>query len=146
MFTGSLQLFSFILLSAFLVVSVIQYTILKVKYRKTLVELVQARIDKSVYIDFYQKNLLDKKDESGFISESQDDFVKFLSTSRDWAFGYIEDAQRVIGDILSKTDQTIKYHKEFNSMEIEPYKTQLDTLTNAIEELKTLIPKEELLK
>lgn len=141
-----LNTLSFIILSFALLASIISYSSLKIKYRKILSELVQSRIDKNIYLDFYEKNMIKSKEIKDFDTDSQDAFIKFLSNSRDWAFSYIEDTQRVISDVLSKTNKTIQYHKEFNSMEIEPYKTQLDTLTGAIEELKTLLPKEELNK
>ena len=146
MISNSLNIVSFAFLSFALLVAVIRYAVLNAKYRKTLLELVQSRIDKGIYLDFYEKNILKSKELNSFDVDSQDAFIKFLSNSRDWAFSYIEDTQNVITNVLLKTDQTIKYHKDFMSMEIEPYRTQIDTLVTAIEELKTLIPKEELNK
>ena len=45
--------------------------------------------------------------------------------------------------IIEKTKDTVKYHKDFGSLEIEPYATQINILTDAIEELKTLLPEQK---
>ena len=100
-------------------------------------------------IDLIQRNellktALDSK-ESGHV-EKTEGFLNFVTQSRDWAFEYIEDVQRVINKVLEDTESTIKYHNEFSAMEIEPYATQIDTLTKAIEELKFLLPNEEFFK
>jgi hypothetical protein len=78
-----------------------------------------------------------------FITKNNVEFIKFLSDSRDWAYQYIEDVQKSIDSIVEKTADTVKYHKDFGSLAIEPYGTQLNVLVDAIEELKTLLPKEE---
>ena len=70
----------------------------------------------------------------------KDNFIKFISDSRDWAFEYIDDVQKSITSIIEKTEDTVKYHKDFGSLEIEPYATQITILSDAIEELKTLLP------
>ena len=104
---------------------------------------------KSQMIDVMQQNqifktLLDQKDSANV--EKTEAFLNFVTQSRDWAFEYIEDVQRVINSVLKQTESTVKYHNEFSSLVIEPYKKQLDTLVNAIEELKFLLPNEEFFK
>jgi hypothetical protein len=100
-------------------------------------------------IDLVQRNELLKKaldsKESGHV-EKTEGFLNFVTQSRDWAFEYIEDVQRVVNSVLTKTEATVKYHKEFSSVVIEPYKTQMDVLTEGIEELKFLLPNEEFFK
>jgi predicted nucleic-acid-binding protein len=90
--------------------------------------------------DFIAKNNVEFKNDSDIHKEN---FIKFLSDSRDWAYQYIEDVQKSIDSIVEKTADTVKYHKDFGLLAIEPYATQLNTLVDAIEELKTLLPKEE---
>jgi hypothetical protein len=74
--------------------------------------------------------------------EQTEGFIKFISDSRDWAFEYIENTQETIKQIIDKTEHTIDYHKNFGSMAIEPYSSQITTLVDALEELKTLLPEE----
>jgi len=87
--------------------------------------------------DFIDSNNVEFKNESDIHKEN---FIKFLSDSRDWAYEYIEDVQKSIDNIIEKTAHTVKYHKDFGSLEIEPYATQITILADAIEELKTLLP------
>jgi len=87
--------------------------------------------------DFIDSNNVEFKNESDIHKEN---FIKFLSDSRDWAYEYIEDVQNSIDGIIKKTEDTVKYHKDFGSLEIEPYATQITILADAIEELKTLLP------
>ena len=75
-------------------------------------------------------------------SVHKENFIKFISDSRDWAFDYIDNVQTTIEDIIKKTEKTVQYHKDFGSMEIEPYATHITVLADAVEELKTLLPAE----
>ena len=90
--------------------------------------------------EFIAKNNVEFKNDSDIHKEN---FIKFLSDSRDWAYQYIEDVQKSIDSIVEKTADTVKYHKDFGSLAIEPYATQINILVDAVEELKTLLPKEE---
>jgi hypothetical protein len=90
--------------------------------------------------DFIAKNNVEFKNDSDIHKEN---FIKFLSDSRDWAYQYIEDVQKSIDNIVEKTADTVRYHKDFGSLAIEPYATQITILVDAVEELKTLLPKEE---
>jgi hypothetical protein len=87
--------------------------------------------------DFIDSNNIEFKNENDIHKEN---FIKFLSDSRDWAYEYIEDVQKSIDGIIEKTADTVKYHKDFSALEIEPYATQITILADAIEELKTLLP------
>jgi hypothetical protein len=90
--------------------------------------------------EFIAKNNVEFKNDSDINKEN---FIKFLSDSRDWAYQYIEDVQKSIDNIVEKTADTVRYHKDFGSLAIEPYATQITILVDAVEELKTLLPKEE---
>lgn len=91
--------------------------------------------------EFIDSNNVEFKNESDIHKEN---FIKFLSDSRDWAYEYIEDVQKSIDGIIEKTKDTVKYHKDFSSLEIEPYATQISILSDAIEELKTLLPEKKI--
>ena len=100
-------------------------------------------------IDLIQRNeilktSLNSKDNNDI--EKTEGFLNFVTQSRDWAFEYIEDVQRVVNKVLSDTESTVEYHNKFSSMEIEPYGQQISTLVTAIEELKILLPNEEFFK
>lgn len=142
--SNGLQILSFIILGVLLAVSIIQYSVLKSKYRKVLLDLVQAQIDKNIYKDFYQKNLEKSKEELGFSVESQDDFIKFLSNSRDWAFKYIDDVQSGLKRFVDDIKPEIDYFNEYGDLtSMQPNYYSLKKISDAYKELKTLLPEEE---
>ncbi len=49
----------------------------------------------------------------------RENFIKFLSDSRDWAFTYIEDVQKGLVKFVEEVDPTINYFDEFNSLQDE---------------------------
>jgi hypothetical protein len=129
---------------AFIVVT--SFAFLLINWNITRIKNTQLKLQ---IIDVLQQNqvfktLLDQRDSAHV--EKTEGFLNFVTQSRDWAFEYIEDVQRVINSVLTQTESTVKYHNEFSSLVIEPYKKQLDTLVNAIEELKFLLPNEEFFK
>lgn len=128
--------FIFVAMFAFILINL---TIVKNKNTKLKSQMIDVMQQNQVF-----KTLLDQKDSQHI--EKTEGFLNFVTQSRDWAFGYIEDVQKVINKVLTDTESTIDYHNRFGSMEIEPYKTHIDTLANAIEELKFLLPKEEFFK
>lgn len=136
---NNVSLISFTVFIMTFVLMLTKLLIQGIQNKKIKVELIRVTQELAIL-----KNLLDQKEK--LASDKNDGFVKFISDSRDWAFEYIENVQQSIKKILDDTEHTIKYHREFTSMEIEPYKTQLDTLSNAIDELKQLLPKEDFIQ
>lgn len=83
---------------ALLLVTALSFISIKlyVERRRVTNLLVQAMLDKVVF-----KDALDKVSEEykGLSVQGSDGFVKFLSQSREWAFGYIEEVQRSISEL-----------------------------------------------
>jgi hypothetical protein len=74
----------------------------------------------------------------------KENFIKFLSDSRDWAFTYIEEVQLRLNKFISDVDPEIKYineNKDFDK--IHPYYFSIKKISESYEDLKTLLPKEE---
>jgi hypothetical protein len=107
------------------------------KSQKAFTELIAASIKLQEII-----NELDTESRSDS-DIHKDNFIKFISDSRDWAFNYIDDVQKSINSIVEKTESTIDYHKSFGSLAIEPYATHITILADAVEELKTLLPNKD---
>lgn len=81
-----------------------------------------------------------EKDES----VHKENFIKFLSESRDWAYKYIEDVQDGLGTFIKSVDQDIKYFDEYGV--IGPTGPDHDTLKRisaAYKELVKLMPAED---
>jgi biopolymer transport protein ExbB/TolQ len=78
-------------------------------------------------------------------SVHKENFIKFLSDSRDWAYKYIEDVQSGLSNFIVTIEPEIKYFKEFGGVlgESAPNYYSMKKITEEYEKLKTLLPKEE---
>jgi hypothetical protein len=98
-------------------------------------------IDNMALQEFIKANNVEFKNDSDIHKEN---FIKFLSDSRDWAFGYIEEVQSVLNKFVSDIDPEINYFKEYGDViAMQPNYNSLKKITEAFEELKQLLPKEE---
>jgi len=77
--------------------------------------------------------------------QASEDFLKFVSDSRDSAYAYIENVQSVLNKFISDVEPVINYNKKYGDVvPIEPYTSQLKAISVAFEELKQLLPSPEL--
>lgn len=85
-----------------------------------------------------------KKEESDS-DVHKENFIKFLSDSRDWAYQYIEDVQSGLNKFVDTVDADISYFDKYGdalSMERPDYPF-MKNISKAYKELKTLLPVEE---
>lgn len=81
--------------------------------------------------------------------ESQSDvhkenFIKFLSDSRDWAYTYIEDVQAGLTKFVSEIEPEIAYFDEYGIVgEAYPHYYSMKKISQEYKELKKLLPEEE---
>lgn len=120
------------------------YFIISYKMKKVLNDLSKLFIDKTImeeYIKFLQHeepisgqdNLIDKEN-----------FIKFLSDSRDWAFTYIEDVQNGLKEFIDSVDSDLKYFDEYGEVgSAYPHYDSMVRINNAYKKIKELMPKEE---
>lgn len=84
-----------------------------------------------------------KKDES----VHKENFIKFLSDSRDWAYQYIEDVQTGLKSFINETAPEINYFKEYgDTMAMAPNYFSMKKISEEYEKLKSLLPEEEEVK
>lgn len=129
-----------IILSTLVFSFAISYLSVLDKLNKVNVALAKSLSDSLIleqYIDKFNSEVLTDE------SVHRENFIKFLSDSRDLAFSYIDDVQKSISQIIDNTEKTVQYHKDFGSLEIEPYGTHISTLVDGLEELKKLLPMDE---
>jgi hypothetical protein len=94
--------------------------------------------------DFIAKNNVEFKNDSDIHKEN---FIKFLSDSRDWAYQYIEDVQSGLKKFADSVQPEIDYFKKYGDLtSMKPNYNSLKKITEAYEELLTLLPKEEEVK
>ena len=74
----------------------------------------------------------------------KENFIKFLSDSRDWAFAYIEDVQSELKKFIEEIEPEINYFNEYGDLtSMQPNYYSLKKISEAYYELAKLLPKEE---
>ena len=95
-------------------------------------------------LEEYIKTLKNLKEDKSDQQIHQENFLKFISDSRDWAFNYIDDVQSGLNKFVSDVEPEINYFKEYGDIiSMEPNYNSLKKISLAYEELKKLLPKEE---
>ena len=75
----------------------------------------------------------------------REDFLKFISDSREWAFNYIEQFQSELNKFTKDVDSTIEYFDKYGNLGAEtPDKEALRKISLAYKELIKLLPEEKL--
>jgi hypothetical protein len=103
-------------------------------YRAVVIQkaLSQSLIDNQIAISMMAAMKEELENSSKFKDDSNEDFIKFLSDSRDWAFDYIENT-------MAKINEIIEYcRKETNKSYIADYRTG-PILMNIVKELLPLV-------
>jgi hypothetical protein len=76
----------------------------------------------------------------------QENFIKFLSDSREWAFEYIEDFQTSLQKFMDEVQPQIDYYNKYGIV-IEgmapPHDFALKKISKEVEELKKFLPQEQ---
>ena len=88
-----IELVAFVIFMIFLGLSIYQVVSLRLRLSKALSELVQSKTDSLILSGKLGEALAEKS-----LSDNEG-FIKFLSTSRDWAYKYIEDVQIKIANL-----------------------------------------------
>jgi len=74
----------------------------------------------------------------------KENFIKFLSDSRDWAFTYIEDVQSGLSEFIEDIKPEIEYFKEYgDTVSMQPNYYSMKKITEAYDKLVKLLPEEE---
>jgi hypothetical protein len=74
----------------------------------------------------------------------KENFIKFLSDSRDWAYLYIEDVQNGLSKFVDDIEPEIAYFDEYGLVgEAYPHYHSMKKISQAYKELKKLLPEEE---
>lgn len=95
----------------------------------------------------FDKDLLiakiDQKEKEVFALQSED-FIQFLTKSRDYAFDYIEKTQGAIADFKVTVDPIVTYHRTYGTVmgETREWK-QMEEIAQAVEKLTSVLPQEK---
>jgi hypothetical protein len=73
----------------------------------------------------------------------QENFIKFLSESRDWAYGYIEEVQNGLKEFVNIVDPDLNHFDKFGEVgSVYPHYDSMLKINNAYKKLKQLLPAE----
>lgn len=134
----NIVIISLLTLSIFFIIA---YSITLKKLARLTQECAKLFIDNRALEEFIATNNVEFKNDSDIHKEN---FIKFLSDSRDWAFGYIEEVQIGLNKFVNDIEPEINYFKEYGDIgSMQPNYYSLKKITEAYEELTKLLPKEE---
>jgi hypothetical protein len=121
----------------------ISYTLLFIKVVKLKKSLSKLFIEKTLlqeYIDS-TKSIIDEKNFED--SAHKENFIKFLSDSRDWAYKYIEDVQEGLLTFVNVIEPEIAYFDEYGLVgDAYPHYHSMKKISQEYKELKKLLPVE----
>jgi hypothetical protein len=122
----------------------ISYTFLFIKIVKLKKSLSKLFIEKTLLQEYIEstKSIIDEKHFED--SVHKENFIKFLSDSRDWAYKYIEDVQEGLTSFVNQVDADMSYFNEYGEVgSAYPHYEAMVRINNAYKELKNLMPKGE---
>lgn len=76
----------------------------------------------------------------------KENFIKFLSDSRDWAFEYIEEVQNGLSNFIKEVEPDIDYYNKYGAAVegmMPAHDKALKKISAEFEKLKTLLPEEK---
>ena len=75
--------------------------------------------------------------------QANEDFLKFVSDSRDWAYQYIDDVQGGLNKFISDIEPEIAYFDEYGVVgDAYPHYHSMKKISGAYKELKKLLPED----
>jgi hypothetical protein len=75
--------------------------------------------------------------------KANEDFLKFVSDSRDWAYQYIDDVQAGLTKFISDIEPEIAYFDEYGVVgSAYPHYHSMKKISGAYKELKKLLPED----
>jgi hypothetical protein len=128
-------------LSTLCVVFAISYFLISKKLTLMAQEYATLYIDQIALEKFVESMNLDSVSDQEVHKEN---FIKFLSDSRDWAFTYIEDVQTELKKFIEEIEPEIDYFKEYGDLaSMQPNYYSMKKITEAYDKLVKLLPEEE---
>ena len=146
MWTGDMKdifIIVFATLSACFAVSYILVLRQSIKLKKDVSKLFIEKTLLQEYVDLSKSTKIKQDSDDSIHKEN---FIKFLSDSRLWAFEYIENVQKGLTKFVNDVDADISYFDEYGdalSMSRPDYPS-MKNISNAYKELKTLLPEDEI--
>ena len=74
--------------------------------------------------------------------EDKENFLKFISDSREWAFDYIEDVQQGLTKFVKEVEPSITHFDNYGDAMWTPLTENMKIISTSFKELKELLPKD----
>jgi hypothetical protein len=101
-------------------------------------------IEKTLLQEYVDITKSTKTKEDSDDSIHKENFIKFLSDSRDWSFEYIEDVQSKINKMILDLKPDVEYFEKFGLLyDGHPSYPMLTNFIKSYKELQDLLPKED---
>jgi hypothetical protein len=132
-----------IALSTLSVCFIVAYSLLLKKFID-----IKGKATKLLFDNFTLEKIIELQSDEDLKSDQsvhKENFLKFISESRDWAFDYIEEVQKGILKFVNDIDSHIEYFDTYSdviSVERPDY-AAMKQISKSYKELKKLLPKEE---
>jgi alpha-L-fucosidase len=110
-------------------------------------EVVSKSFAQMVTLNATMREAFEASLQSPISKEDQDihkeNFIKFLSDSRDWAFEYIEDVQKQLENFVRDIEPEIMYFDEYGVVgDAYPHYHSMKKISSAYKDLKKMLPEE----
>ena len=110
-------------------------------------EVVSKAFAQMVALNSTMREAFEASLQSPISKEDQDihkeNFIKFLSDSRDWAFEYIEDVQKQLENFIRDIEPEIMHFDEYGVVgDAYPHYHSMKKISAAYKDLKKLLPEE----
>lgn len=129
-------------LSTALFVAFLSYMVVLSKLISLKKSMAKLFIDKYA-LEEYIRLLQDKKEDRTEDQIHKENFLKFLSDSRDWAFTYIEDVQNGLEKFINDVKPEMEYFEEYGIVGSSfPHYHSMKKILESYNELKKLMPEE----
>lgn len=96
------------------------------------------------------EKLINEVEESKIKSDEsvhKENFIKFISDSRDWAYDYIENVQAGLKHFIDETAPEIQYFRDYSdTMALAPNYYSMKKISEEYDKLKELLPIDEEIK
>lgn len=112
--------------------------VLRKKLHDEISEKLEAKIKKDIILSEYNDLLQELQN---IKLEKSDDFVKFLSDSREWAFTYIEDAQQKIAKFDILLQEIAEWNDTYGTVAGDvPHAEKIKQISLAYNSIRELLP------
>ena len=89
--------------------------------------------------------LANKYSEAAFseMDETKEEFLKFVSQSREWAFEYIESLQKGLAEFYDVAAPIMAHYENYGRLVSSAHSAEMDKMAIACQKLSAFLPKEE---